>query len=144
VTYHVAGGGPLLLAEEARRDAQLERAVLQALDVVEVAAQAHVAEDRLLEPHVDVVQRPVDADGGHLLLERAAERLQPEDVRLVAVHVRAQQLHVDHARRLEVAPDLDDLVAAAVDAPRCSGPHLPDAWSLLCIATGLIATIHLR
>lgn len=103
-----------LLLQEARRDAELVRAVGQRLVVAEVLRQPHVAEDRLLQLAVEVVELAVDVDAGKLVLDPAALRLQPVDVRLVPLH----RLHqaADMHRRLHAVPlpRLHDNIVARV------------------------------
>jgi N utilization substance protein A len=81
---------PQLLLEESRRDDELARAVDEALVVLEVAREAHAAEDGLLELAVEHVEGAVDADARLLLLDGAVLGLQPEHGALVALH-RGQQ-----------------------------------------------------
>jgi len=111
-----ADGALDLLAHQAHRDAQLRRAVLEQLLVVEVAREAHVPEDGLLEPQVGVVELAVDADRRDLRVDVGVVRLQPVDVRLVALHEHEQLVEPD--RRLAAARDarLHDLEARHVDA----------------------------
>ena len=76
--------------EEAALDDELARAVDESLVVLEVARQAHAAEDGLLELAVEHVEGAVDSDARLLLLDGPVLGLQPEHGALVALHRRQE------------------------------------------------------
>ena len=121
-THQEARRGLLLLLEQARGDAQLGGAVGEALDVAEALAEADVPEHGLLELLVGAEELAVDVQAGHLVRERAAERLQPVHERLAALELRAQRLHAHRLGREVLAPRLDDGVARGVERL-----HLPES-----------------
>jgi len=114
-THPEAARGPQLLVQQPRRDAQLLCAVGEQLQVHEVARQAHVPEDGLLELHIQAVEHAVDLQTRNLRLGAPPRPLQPVDVVLVALHVRDEQLHRDGRARAALHPSLDDDVSLHVD-----------------------------
>jgi hypothetical protein len=89
------------------------RAVDETLVVLEVASQAHAAEDRLLELAVEHVEGAVDADARLLLLDGPAIGMQPVHGALVALHRRQQA--VDRLRRVVGGPALHADIDALFD-----------------------------
>jgi hypothetical protein len=108
---------PQLLLEESLWDNELARAVDEALEVLKVARQAHVAEYGLLELAVERVVGAVDAYARQLLLYCAALGLHPVHVALVALHVRKQVLdaRARDSGRHKLDPALDNVELADVD-----------------------------
>ena len=111
-----------LLVEQPLGDAQLARAVLQKLAVLEVATQPHRPENRLLQLEVQHVVFAVDAHARKLVVDAASCGLQPEDVLLVALHEREQALQADGGLALARHPRLHHREFAHVHRLHCTAP----------------------
>ena len=92
-SYHESLRSALLVREQAIWNAQFACPIFQNFNVVEVAREPYVPENRLLQALVDAIEHAIHLEDCELLIDVARRGLHPKHVLLPALHQFGELLH---------------------------------------------------